>query len=38
VAALAEDLAASGEYEQLLEGQLAEAVETLWSRLSRCVP
>ncbi len=38
VAALADDLAASGEYEQLLEGQLAEAVETLWSRLSRCVP
>jgi hypothetical protein len=37
VAALADELVASGEYERLLERELANTVEALWSRLSRCV-
>jgi tRNA(Arg) A34 adenosine deaminase TadA len=37
VAALADELVASGEYERLLGRELADSVGALWSRLSRCV-
>jgi tRNA(adenine34) deaminase len=38
VAALAEELVSTGEYERLLELSLDDAVDALWSRLTRCVP
>jgi tRNA(Arg) A34 adenosine deaminase TadA len=37
VAALADELVSSGEYERLLERELLDAVAALWSRLSRCL-
>ena len=38
VAALADDLVSSGEYERLRQRELPDAVDALWSRLSRCLP
>ena len=38
VAMLADELMSSGGYEHLLEGELADALEELWPRLSRCLP
>jgi tRNA(adenine34) deaminase len=38
VAALADELVSSGEYERLLEHALTETLDALWPRLSRCLP
>lgn len=38
VAALAEELVSSGEYERLLDRELTDSLDDLWSRLSRCLP
>jgi tRNA(Arg) A34 adenosine deaminase TadA len=38
VAALADELCSSGQYERLLEGTLTDTLDALWLRLSRCVP
>ena len=38
VAALADELVSSGEYVRLLERELPDAVDDLWSRLSNCLP
>jgi tRNA(Arg) A34 adenosine deaminase TadA len=38
VAALADDLVLSGEYERLRERELPDVLDALWSRLSRCLP
>jgi tRNA(Arg) A34 adenosine deaminase TadA len=38
VAALADELVSAGEYERLVERELADALAELWSRLSHCVP
>jgi tRNA(adenine34) deaminase len=38
VGALADELVSSGEHERLLEQPLAETLDALWPRLSRCLP
>jgi len=38
VAMLADELVVSGEYDRLRERELADALEEVWPRLSRCLP
>jgi hypothetical protein len=38
VAVLADELVVSGEYDRLRERELADALEEVWPRLSRCLP
>lgn len=38
VAALADELVSSGEYERLLERELSDALDDLWTRVSHCLP